>query len=308
MRSLRPATQTEFHDFPSALSWAIEASELTLERIVDHLAEQGLPLSIATLSYWRRGRSRPERPESIRAVRALEGLLQLPEGALILLLGPRRYRGRRPLSVQEPIIDGGKLWGFDRADGAEAFARLEPAAAERLTQLSVHDDLFLDAEGRESRLRCRMIVRADVNGVDRLQITHRADPTDRDAPRVTAVTHGRLDHARTHQDGGYLRAEILFDRILAAGETAVVEYEVTPEAQDPSSGSERRFNRGTPQYVLHVNFDRGAVPLRCIEIHRDGLALEQATEHELWIGNTGGAHVAALDVRPGVIGMRWNWS
>src|SRR4051794_22448315 len=80
--------------FPAALHLAIEASGLTLEEIRDWLGERGAHLSIATLSYWRRGRSRPERAASMLAVRLLEELLGLPPNALMSLLGPRRVRGR----------------------------------------------------------------------------------------------------------------------------------------------------------------------------------------------------------------------
>lgn len=306
MRMLEPVRRTELDDFPSVLSQAIEASGFTLDRLVRQLTRRGLRTSIATLSYWRSGRSRPERPESMRSVRALEEVLLLPEGTLISLLGPRRPRGRRAARPQ-PVIDVAHLWGHDAPDGADAIVRLEPPPADRLTHLSVHDDLFLDAQGRESRLRCRIVVRAEVDGVDRLEIIHRADPTDRDAPRITSVTHGRVSDSRIQQDGAFLRADILFDRALLTGETALVEYEVTPEPKDPSTGSERRFTRAATQYVLQVTFDRDAIPARCAEFHRPGLVPDTAVRHDLWIGASAAAHLAALDVRPGIVGMRWEW-
>ena len=51
-------------DFADALTKAVDSSGLSLERIQHHLAARGMQVSLSTLSYWRRGRSRPERPES----------------------------------------------------------------------------------------------------------------------------------------------------------------------------------------------------------------------------------------------------
>jgi hypothetical protein len=53
-------------DFAEALTKAVDRSGLSLERIQHHLAARGMQVSISTLSYWRRGRSRPERPESLK--------------------------------------------------------------------------------------------------------------------------------------------------------------------------------------------------------------------------------------------------
>src|SRR5690242_20344546 len=69
-----------------ALRAAIDARGLALQRIQHRLAEQGVSVGVATLSYWQSGR---RRPESLPAVQALEGILGLPSGALTTLLGPR---------------------------------------------------------------------------------------------------------------------------------------------------------------------------------------------------------------------------
>lgn len=57
--------------FSATLHLAIEASGLTLEQVRQELAARGAFVSMATLSYWRRGLSRPERPESLLAVASL---------------------------------------------------------------------------------------------------------------------------------------------------------------------------------------------------------------------------------------------
>ncbi|MGI5242040.1 hypothetical protein [Dactylosporangium sp. CA-139066] len=47
--------------FATAFAVAVERSGLTLDRLRDRLAERGVAVSRTTLSYWRSGRSRPER-------------------------------------------------------------------------------------------------------------------------------------------------------------------------------------------------------------------------------------------------------
>ena len=74
-------------EFAEALTKAVDNSGLSLERIQHHLAARGMQVSLSTLSYWRRGRSRPERPESLNVVAALEEQLDLGEGFLIDRLG-----------------------------------------------------------------------------------------------------------------------------------------------------------------------------------------------------------------------------
>ncbi|GAA4536868.1 transcriptional regulator [Amycolatopsis samaneae] len=78
--------------FAEALRAAIRARGLGLERIRYRLRGKGTSLSLATLSHWQSGRCRPERSESLRALRNLEEILGVPAGSLIRLLGPPRGR------------------------------------------------------------------------------------------------------------------------------------------------------------------------------------------------------------------------
>ncbi|RJQ87087.1 transcriptional regulator [Amycolatopsis panacis] len=82
--------------FAEALRTAIRVRGLGLERIRYRLRSRGTPISLATLSHWQSARCRPERPESLRALRSLEDILGVPDGALTRLLGPPRPRGGHP--------------------------------------------------------------------------------------------------------------------------------------------------------------------------------------------------------------------
>ncbi|HWD04127.1 MAG TPA: transcriptional regulator [Amycolatopsis sp.] len=80
--------------FADALRAAIRARGLGLDRIRYRLRARGTSLSLATLSHWQSGRCRPERPESLMALRNLEDILHVPPHSLRRLLGPPRSRGQ----------------------------------------------------------------------------------------------------------------------------------------------------------------------------------------------------------------------
>lgn len=72
--------------FHVALRAAIAARGLPLQRVQHHLSRYGVKVGVTSLSYWQQGARRPQRPESLRAVRALEEILHLPDESLIRLL------------------------------------------------------------------------------------------------------------------------------------------------------------------------------------------------------------------------------
>lgn len=80
--------------FAVALRAAIRVRGLGLDRIRYRLRGRGTTVSLATLSHWQSGRCRPERPESLEALKSLEDILNVPDGSLSKLLGPPRVRTR----------------------------------------------------------------------------------------------------------------------------------------------------------------------------------------------------------------------
>ena len=66
--------------FHVALRAAIAARGLPLQRVQHHLSRHGVKVGVTSLSYWQQGARRPQRPESLRAVRALEEILRAARG------------------------------------------------------------------------------------------------------------------------------------------------------------------------------------------------------------------------------------
>ena len=82
--------------FPEAFAEALSRRGVSLSWLHQRLVERGHPVSPAALSYWRSGRSQPERGTSRDALIEIELLLRVPPGALLSRLGPSRRPGPRP--------------------------------------------------------------------------------------------------------------------------------------------------------------------------------------------------------------------
>ncbi|MET7418606.1 hypothetical protein [Dactylosporangium sp. NPDC005555] len=289
--------------FSAALHLAIEDRGIRLDEIQERLASKGISVSITTLSYWRRGRSRPERPDSLKAVRLLEQILALPEESLMVQLGPRRPRGRW-LSQPPGTIEIDRLFS-DGTSVAKMVGELDRWMYHELTRLSLHDLYLVGAQRQEISLTCRQVLRANIDRVSRtVAVFLTDDPTAH--VTINAIRNCRIGRVRSDA-GGLVAAEIIFDRMLAQGETVVLEYQYRSDSMETTDNYYRGFSTPVTEYVLQVQFDHDAVPARCRRFERRGLNAPDQGVWETWIGSTHGAHVIASDVPPGIVGMRWEW-
>ena len=127
--------------FHVALRAAIAARGLPLQRVQHHLSRYGVKVGVTSLSYWQQGARRPQRPESLRAVRALEEILQLPDESLIRLLarseepsGPGRDAGRSYRSLVEA---SGVLEHYANLEAACREVGRDPAEIQRTAGTTV---------------------------------------------------------------------------------------------------------------------------------------------------------------------------
>ncbi|MEV6522541.1 hypothetical protein AB0M43_11400 [Longispora sp. NPDC051575] len=287
--------------FALALDLAIGASGLSLERIRHHLAERGVTVGRTTLSYWRRGRSRPERDTSLAAIRALESVLGLPPDALIVLLGPPRPRGRW---VHHPpgTFDRAQLWP---ANGP-IMAQLQAPPHEQLRVHTIHDLVTLDDRGAERSVRTRLVVEALVDRVHRCLVYYQTDDLRRPLPDLADVRHCRPGRIRTDPVTGSMVAELILDRRLDTGDHTVLEYELAARDGEPLTFYHRRLTRPVRDLLLQVQFT-GAVPSQCHAYRQRSLGAPERDVRELWIGAFDTVHLIGRDVPPGVVGVRWAW-
>ncbi|WP_371498344.1 XRE family transcriptional regulator [Kitasatospora sp. NBC_00374] len=292
--------------FADTLNASIEASGLSLDRIRSALAKQGVRVSVTTLSYWRRGRSQPERATSLRAVQLLEQLLGLPPDSLIAQLGPPRPRGRWVTPPCPDALRVEDVWPGEQ-EISEVFLELDAPPTGQLERLSIHDSYFVNADRRGYLLRMRQVVRATVSEVARCVVVHKADEGAVGCPEITSVRHARLGRVRRRPENGLLVAELLLDRPLGLGDSTVFEYEVAIPDTGQTTDYGRFFAAPVREYVLQVHFDPVSVPAHCERFDRDPGAEVDRQHQQLWIGASASAHVLSPDQQPGQVGIRWQW-
>ncbi|GGN68682.1 hypothetical protein GCM10011579_042320 [Streptomyces albiflavescens] len=291
--------------FHVALRAAIAARGLPLQRVQHHLSRYGVKVGVTSLSYWQQGARRPQRPESLRAVRALEEILQLPDESLIRLLakadehsGPERPAGRSYRS-------------FVEASGVleRLLAELESPLDGGLHTLGHHERVRIGAHrellGRESH----HIVRAHRDGVDRYVAIHHGDPGC--APErmaIRALENCRTGRVRWHHDTGVLVAELLFDTRLRAGDTFLFRYGFDDGTAGASSEYVRGFSFAGGQYALQVRFAEEALPARCHRFTQHSAAAPRSGRQELMLsGRHRSVHLVEARVRSGILGIGWDW-
>ncbi|MFI6036854.1 hypothetical protein ACIBBD_22300 [Streptomyces sp. NPDC051315] len=291
--------------FHVALRAAIAARGLPLQRVQHHLSRHGVKVGVTSLSYWQQGARRPQRPESLRAVRALEEILRLPDESLIRLLtqadadtvgGHPTGRSYRSLVAASDVLD-------------KLLAELECPPDDGLHTLGHHERVRIGARrellGRESQ----HIVRAHRDGVDRFVAVHHGDPgCAPDRMTLHALENCRAGRVRRHHETGVLVAELLFDTRLRAGDTFLFRYGV----EDGTAGACREYVRGfgTPggQYALQIRFDENTLPTRCHRFTRHSAAAPRGSRQELPLSRRHhSVHLVEPRVRSGMVGIGWDW-
>ena len=303
-------------EFAGALRQAIQDSGLTLERIRHRLHKRGLAVSVATLSYWQRGRSRPRSRE---VVVALEEILQVPQGSLTALLDGPCPTGlsvpARTSAQAEHLRPAGDLWS-DPDRYACLVGQLDRSGDHRLERLSIHDVYRLDDAGRTWTLSVRTVLRAAGDDIDRVVCVHQTDvagpPGAGSAPgpgvRKAALSQVRYCRpGRVRAEGGLIAFELVFDRVLSAGDTAVVEYELGPAGPPARDCYDRRFPQPVHDYVAVVQFSGDRLPARCYGFTAEDSRAPRRRLGELWVGTSGSANIAAGAVRRGIVGIEWEW-
>ncbi|MFD7910215.1 hypothetical protein ACFV30_05730 [Streptomyces sp. NPDC059752] len=291
--------------FHLALRAALAARGLPLHRVQHRLATQGIKVGVTSLSYWQQGARRPRHPESLRAVSALERILELPDGALLRLLaaqdaGPgsarpptRSYRALFSLGgTVEQLLDGMDL----PPDGG-------------LHSVGHHERVRLGPAGELRVRESQQIVRAHRDGVDRYLAVHHGDPgCDVSRMRVTAYENCRTGRVRCHPESGVVVAELLFDARLRRGDTHVFGYGIEDGTGARSGEYVRGFSYAGGQYMLQVSFDEAALPVRCRRFARGGPQAPRTGLADLTpSGRHRAVHLVEQSVRRGILGIAWDW-
>ncbi|MFC0627848.1 hypothetical protein [Kribbella deserti] len=284
--------------FAVALRAAITNRGLALNRIQAKLAERGVQVGIATLSTWQSGRRQP-RPSSASVVSALEDVLELPAGWLTVRIPPAHTEP--PARVRPYAV----------VDYAAALTRLlddvRPEAHGKLRSVTVVEEIVI---GADHSLVSKQVVQSvvAVEEADRQIVVHQGEPgSDATliAPRgMAGCRTGRV--ARDAESSAVL-GELLLDRTLAVGDTAVIRYAIDDRTGEPTTQYYRFHEWPGTHHVLEVQFHRDALPVRVDQFRRPHSSAPDAEHRELMMTPDGRVHVVAPSTTPGVIGITWEW-
>ncbi|MCQ4081435.1 hypothetical protein NGB36_12700 [Streptomyces sp. RB6PN25] len=288
--------------FSAALRAALAARGLALHRVQHRLAQRGISVGVTSLSYWQRGLRRPDRPESLRAVTALEEVLDLPPHALTRLLGPRTAADQPVARPYRTVLEP--------AAALEALlAGLEAPADGGLHTLLHCEQVRIGARRQLVARKSRHVVQAHRDGVDRYLAIHQGDPgCQAEGVRVRATGNCRVGRVRRHPGTGMVVAELLFDGRMRSGETAVLGYRFEDGTAGVSSEYVRGFTYGGGAYVLEIAFDRSTLPVRCRRFSRPSANAPRQDVAELTLNGHGTVHLVEQEVCPGVLGITWEWT
>ncbi|WP_329489386.1 hypothetical protein OG618_22775 [Kitasatospora sp. NBC_01246] len=300
------ATALRTGPFHVALRTAIAARGLALHRIRRHLALRGIDIGVTSLSYWQQGRRRPDRPESLRAVRALEEVLELPEHSLTRLLGPRRAT---PAEQAGPPVRPYRDLISPAAAVDDLLAELSGPRDTGLHTITHIERIRIGADRQLLRRDSQHALRAHREGIDRYLAIYQGDPgCDIARVGVRAEENCRPGRIRRDQTHHLLVAELLLDRRLRAGDTHLLGYgfDASPS---PTPGCEyvRGFNSGAGQYVLQVTFHPAALPVRCHRFALRSPGEKPYETEELTLDGHHCVHLVATALQPCLLGVRWDW-
>jgi hypothetical protein len=284
--------------FPGAFAEALTRRGVTLAWLHARLAECGSPVSTTALSYWRSGRSQPERGTSLDALAEIERLLRVAPGELTSRLGPSRRPGPRPgeRSMQELFAE---TPGVVPALAALGFEGLYDELVEQLRHITID----LDEAGRATTMEVRAIMQARHDGARRTPLIVTLDDVSM-APTFRPVAGCSIGRSFLDPDTGVFAAELIVGRPLARDETCL--YELAIELAQPSDDTwfDHYAARRLGELLIWVRFDPSRVPTRVERYVRSEYGEEI---EDLTLGGGSSVHALARAFGPGVLGIRWTW-
>ena len=284
--------------FSEAFGDAVSERGVSLAWLHHRLVESGHPVSPAALSYWRSGRSQPERGTSRDALVEIERLLRVAPGSLSARLGPSRRPGPRPAEriLQEMFAENP---GMQPALAELGFDGLYDELIEQVRHITA--DVGADGRIREFRVRAMMQGRRD--GARRTPLILTADDQSR-LPRFVPTAGCVIGASAMDHESGVYATELVLERALAKGE--LHPYELTIELADPDDETflDHYAARRLSELLVWVRFDPDHVPAH---VERYTIVGDQEVSEKLDLGEGSTAHAVARGFGPGILGLRWGW-
>ncbi|MHA4812873.1 helix-turn-helix domain-containing protein [Streptomyces aculeolatus] len=290
--------------FHLALRAAVRRRGLALHRIQHRLAEQGLRVSVTSLSYWQRGERVPARSESVQVVRALEGILGIVPGALVRLLEPVHGGtggGTRAARRYQELIG-------PAAAVLRLLEQLDCPTEDRLHTVSQFEQVRVGRRRELWQREIQQFVRAHRGNVDRYVSIYEGDfGCDVTRVRIDPLDNCRLGRVRSDPASALLAAELVFDRPLALGETQPFRYRITDGTGGECTEYVRGFRYPVSHYLLQVSFAPPALPVRCYRFTRRASGAPRRRVVQVPLNGYHSTHLAEQELGPGIVGLGWEW-
>lgn len=284
--------------FAAALRAAISDRGVTLARLRSQLADDGNPVSMATLSYWRSGDRQPEGATSLSVVEGIEDRLGLARGHLSALLAPSSRLG--PIAPPRLPFDEER----EQRETEETLAALGAAPQEALRDLSTHMTVTVGADGAVERVLMRSVVQATRGTIAEIPLIDVAPVETSAMSIISDVAGGRIVREHLHPGGLVSGVVLALDDPISTGGTTVFEFaETFPSGYPARQSAWHATSRPARETLIWVRFHPDAEPTWCeeyVESDDEFASSMRAVRH-------GAVHLVRHGFGPGILGLRWGY-
>lgn len=294
--------------FAEAFRTAVTESGMTLVELVDALADRGVKLTQATLSYWQSGRSLPRRQSSIKALADIEEVLGINQGALS---GPLEHERDTPAEDEAgpnarrasgaPVI----LWGAPR--------NLDPEMIDWENEVQrkfVHHTITVSDAGHKAVTRAECIVRVTGIANSTMHVGESWGPGD-PMPEIVAVDGGTLGTPLIDEAGRFELMPIHLPEAQHSGELRQLGYTLEESSSDRITRTNQRwFAWPLDMFALTVDFgDELPQFVEWVTVQtRSKFGTSERVETSRELAVIDGVCQATLEhVEDGVSFIRWRW-
>ncbi len=174
--------------------------------------------------------------------------------------------------------------------------------------LSLHDHMYVGADGRLERSRTIQVLEATADDVDRIPFL-----CDTSALTVEVGQGCREVDGQIHQVGpGVFATHIVLARTLQRGETTALDYWLTFRSSDgPESPSQREYRRAVMRQMenldIRVEFHPDKLPAQVWWAHWDGVEGGILGEEQVALDAEHSVQRFLRSLDKTVAGFRWTW-
>ncbi|WP_243228537.1 hypothetical protein [Microbacterium sp. CIAB417] len=285
--------------FADVLRDAIVARGVTLAWLNKRLRENGNPVSMATLSYWRSGARRPEGAQSLAAVADIEDLLRLESGTLSDLVGPTQRIG--PVGMPMFPLNENAI----EEAVTEVFHALGAPQFDLARDVSTHSVTDVGPDGNVVSRTTRTLVQSMSGLLTHVPYVDMTPGVRTPPPVFRAIAGGRIAALHSHESGEVHGFSLELDQPVDSAQSTMIEWAFeVPPGYPPVRETGHGVARRARDLVLWTRFHPDALPDWIDEV-------EESPHGIVRTPVTIDAGSSVLQVRrrfgPGMLLLRWGY-